>query len=75
MGKLDSYAEKAKGAAKQAVGEVTGSEELQEEGRQQEQKADAELDAARLEDIAEEKREEAQVHEGRERRHSAKRGD
>lgn len=71
MGKMDSYAEKAKGAAKQTIGAITGSEELQEEGREQEQKAEAELDAARLQDIADEKRDEAKVHEGRERRQAA----
>jgi uncharacterized protein YjbJ (UPF0337 family) len=61
--------EGVKGKAKEAVGAVTGNEDLRDEGRAQQRKAAAERDVARKEAEAERARAEAEVHEAEQRAH------
>ena len=61
--------EGAKGLAKEAAGSLVGDEDLEKEGRAQQDKAAAEREVARKEAEAEEARGEAEAHEARERAH------
>lgn len=60
--------EDIKGKAKEAVGAVTGSDRLTEEGRAQQDKAEAQRHAAAKETEAEKARGEAKMEEQRQRR-------
>jgi uncharacterized protein YjbJ (UPF0337 family) len=61
--------EDVKGKAKEAVGSVTGNEDLRDEGQAQQRKADAERDVAAHEAKAERARAEAEAHEADQRAH------
>jgi uncharacterized protein YjbJ (UPF0337 family) len=61
--------EGAKGKAKEAVGTVTGREDLVREGKAQQDKADAQRDAAKKEAQAESARAAAKAAEKREQAH------
>ena len=61
--------EDAKGKAKQVAGVVTNNDEMEKEGRAQQEKAGAERDVAHHEAAAERSRAEAAVHEAEERSH------
>ena len=61
--------EGVKGKAKEAAGAVTGHEDLRQEGRAQQEKADSEREVAVKEAEAEKARAEAAVHESEERAH------
>jgi uncharacterized protein YjbJ (UPF0337 family) len=61
--------EDVKGKAKEAVGAVTGSDSLRDEGRAQQDKAAAERDVAEKEAEAEKSRAEAKAHEAEQRAH------
>lgn len=61
--------EKLKGAAKEVVGNVTGSDELAAEGEAQQKKAAAETDIAEHEAKAEAARAKAEAHEAEELSH------
>lgn len=60
--------EKAKGAAKEVVGDAVGAEGLQEEGRHQQEKARKLDEAVEHEEKAQEKAREAAGHAGAEKR-------
>ncbi len=66
---LKGAVEGAKGKAKQVAGVVTDNEELQREGRAQQEKAGAERDVARHEAAAEKARAEAAAREAEQRAH------
>jgi uncharacterized protein YjbJ (UPF0337 family) len=59
--------EDAKGRAKEVVGTVKGDDDLREEGRAQQDKADAAREVARREAEAEKARGEEKAHEARQR--------
>ena len=61
--------EEVKGKAKEAVGAVSGHDELRREGRAQQEKADAEREVAAKEAQADKARAEATVHESEQRSH------
>jgi len=61
--------EDLKGKAKEVIGEVTGDESKEAEGRAQQNKAQAERDVAKHEAEAEAARSEAAVHEAEQRAH------
>ncbi len=61
--------EGVKGKVKEAVGAITGKEELRQEGEAQQKKADALRDVAVKEAEAEKARAEAKVHEAEQRSH------
>jgi uncharacterized protein YjbJ (UPF0337 family) len=61
--------EGVKGKAKEVAGAATGKDELRDEGRAQQDKADAEREVAEKEAAAEKARAEAEVEEGRQRTH------
>jgi uncharacterized protein YjbJ (UPF0337 family) len=61
--------EDLKGKAKEVVGEVTGDESKEAEGRAQQDKAQAERDVAKHEAEADAARSEAAVHEAEQRAH------
>ena len=61
--------EDLKGKAKEVIGEVTGDESKEAEGRAQQDKAQAERDVAKHEAEAETARSEAAVHEAEQRAH------
>jgi uncharacterized protein YjbJ (UPF0337 family) len=63
--------EEVKGKAKQAVGAVTGNDDLQAEGEAQQRKADAERDVAEKEAEAEKARATAEAHEAEQRAHQS----
>ena len=60
-----------KGKAKEAVGAVTGNDELKQEGAAQQAKADAQRDVAVKEGEAEKARSEAGAHEAEQRSHQS----
>ena len=66
---IKGVVEDAKGKAKEAVGTVTGREELVGEGKAQQDKADAQKDAAKKEAQAESARAGAKAAETRQRAH------
>ena len=59
--------EDVKGKAKEAVGAVTGNNDLEREGEAQQDKADAQRDVAAREAEAEKARAEAEAHEAEQR--------
>lgn len=59
--------EGVKGKAKEAIGAVTGNDSLTEEGKAQQDKADAQRDVAQKEAEAEAARGEAKTHEARQK--------
>lgn len=61
--------EDAKGKLKEGVGTVTGRDDLTEEGKAQQDKAEAQRDAARKEAEAEKARGEAKAEEARQKSH------
>ena len=61
--------EDIKGKAKEVVGEVTGDESKEREGRAQQDKAQSQRDVAEHEAKAEAARSEASVHEAEQRMH------
>jgi uncharacterized protein YjbJ (UPF0337 family) len=61
--------EGVKGKAKEAVGAVTGNDEMRDEGAAQQRKADAERDVAKKEAQAEKARATAEAHEAEQRSH------
>jgi uncharacterized protein YjbJ (UPF0337 family) len=61
--------EDVKGKAKEAVGALTGKDELKLEGEAQQAKADAQRDVAVKEGEAEKARAEASAHEAEQRSH------
>jgi len=61
--------EEVKGKVKEAVGAVSGHDDLREEGRAQQEKADSEREVAAKEAEAEKARGEAAVHESEQRSH------
>ena len=61
--------EDVKGKAKEAVGAVTGNDELKQEGAAQQAKAEAQRDVAVKEGEADKARAEAAVHEAAQRSH------
>jgi uncharacterized protein YjbJ (UPF0337 family) len=66
---VNSVVEDVKGKAKEVVGAVADSDELEEEGRAQQKKADAQRDVARHEAAAEKSRAEADAREAEQRSH------
>jgi len=64
---VDGVVEDVKGKAKEVVGKVTGKEHLEDEGRAQQEKADAQRDVAEHEARAEAGRAEAAAHEAEQR--------
>jgi uncharacterized protein YjbJ (UPF0337 family) len=61
--------EGVKGKAKEAVGAVTGNDELRQEGEAQQDKAAAQREVAKKEAEADKARLEKEAHEARERAH------
>ena len=61
--------EDLKGKAKEVIGEVTGDESKELEGRAQQEKAQAERDVAKHEAQADAARSEAVIHEAEQRAH------
>lgn len=61
--------EEIKGKAKEAVGAVSGQDELRQEGRAQQEKADAEREVAAKEAEADKARGKVAVHESEQRSH------
>ncbi|MBL1074135.1 CsbD family protein [Nocardia sp. 2] len=61
--------EGVKGKAKEAAGSVFGNDQLREEGRAQQDRADHQRDAARREAEAEKERTQAELEEQRQRAH------
>jgi uncharacterized protein YjbJ (UPF0337 family) len=61
--------EDLKGKAKEVIGEVTGDESKEREGRAQQDKAQAERDVAKHEAEADAARSEAALHEAEQRAH------
>ena len=61
--------EGVKGKAKEAVGAITGKEELRREGEAQQAKADSQREVAAKEAEAEKARAEATAHEAEQRSH------
>lgn len=68
----DSTVEKVKGMAKEIAGEAVGDDNLAREGEQQQKKAQSEDEAQRLEQKAQEKRQEAAGHAGAEKSEAQK---
>lgn len=69
---MSTFSEKAKGSAKELVGDVTGDDDLQQEGEHQQEKARKVDEAAQKQQEAEEKAREAAGHAGAEE--AARRG-
>jgi uncharacterized protein YjbJ (UPF0337 family) len=66
---LSGVAEDVKGKAKEALGALTGDRDMKQEGRAQQDKAQAERDVSRKEAEAEEARARADAHEAEQRSH------
>jgi uncharacterized protein YjbJ (UPF0337 family) len=66
---VEGVVEEVKGKAKEAVGALTGDDDKREEGRAQQDKADAQREVAAKEAEAEKARAEAKAHEAAERSH------
>ena len=66
---IKGIVEDVKGKAKEAIGTVTGRGDLTEEGKAQQDKAEAQRDAASKEAQAEEARAEAKTQEKRQESH------
>lgn len=61
--------EEAKGKAKEAAGAVSGRDDLRQEGRAQQEKADSQREVAKKEAEAEKARGKAAMHEAEQRSH------
>ena len=68
---VEGVVEGVKGKAKEAVGAVTGNDEMRREGRAQQEKGDAQRDVARKEAEAEKARAEAKAREAEQRSHQS----
>jgi uncharacterized protein YjbJ (UPF0337 family) len=68
---VSGIVEDVKGKAKEAVGALTGQDEMKREGQAQQHKADAEREVAQKEAEAEKARAEAQSHEAEQRSHQS----
>ena len=68
---VDGIVEDVKGKAKEVIGKLTDKEHLEDEGRAQQAKADAQRDVAEHEAKAEAARSEADVHEAEQRLHQS----
>ncbi len=66
---VKGVAEDLKGKAKEVIGEVTGDDSKEREGRAQQEKAQSERDVAKHEAEADAARSEAAVHEAEQRAH------
>ncbi|MBF6440141.1 CsbD family protein [Nocardia cyriacigeorgica] len=66
---VEGVVEGVKGKAKEAAGTVLGNDELRDEGRAQQEKADSQREAAKKEAEAEKQRREADLDEARQRSH------
>jgi len=66
---IEGVVEDVKGKAKEVAGNVTGKEDLRDEGRAQQDKARSEREVAEHEAKAEKARGEAEVDEARQRSH------
>ncbi|MCP2314738.1 CsbD-like [Nocardia amikacinitolerans] len=66
---VEGAVEGVKGKAKEAVGSVFGNDDLRDEGKAQQDKAESQREAARKEAAAEKERGEAAVDEQRQRAH------
>ncbi|MFQ6395578.1 CsbD family protein [Nocardia sp. KC 131] len=66
---VEGTVEGIKGRAKEAVGAVFGNDDLREEGKAQQDKAESQREAAKKEAAAEKERAEAAVDEQRQRAH------
>jgi uncharacterized protein YjbJ (UPF0337 family) len=66
---LKGVVEDVKGKAKEAIGAVTGHEEMRREGQAQQDKAEAQREVARKEAEAEKARGEARLFEAEQRSH------
>lgn len=64
---VDGIVEDVKGKAKEVIGKMTGKEHLEDEGRAQQDKADAQRDVAEHEAKAEAARADAASHEAEQR--------
>jgi uncharacterized protein YjbJ (UPF0337 family) len=64
---VDGIVEDVKGKAKEVIGKVTGKQHLEDEGRAQQDKADAQRNVAEHEAKAEAARADAATHEAAER--------
>jgi uncharacterized protein YjbJ (UPF0337 family) len=66
---VEGAVEGIKGKVKEAAGALTGQDELREEGRAQQEKAEASRDVAKKEAEAEKARAAASAHEAEQRSH------
>ncbi|TCJ95755.1 CsbD family protein [Nocardia alba] len=66
---VEGVVEDVKGKAKEAAGALTGDDNLKEEGRAQQDKAESQREAARKEAAAEKARAEADIDEARQAAH------
>ncbi|TQM33037.1 CsbD family protein [Nocardia bhagyanarayanae] len=66
---VEGAVEGVKGKAKEAAGSVFGNDDLRDEGKAQQDKAESQREAARKEAAAEKERGEASVDEQRQRAH------
>ena len=66
---LKGVVEGVKGKAKEAVGAVTDNDDLRDEGKAQQRKADAERDVAKKEAEAESARAKSEAYEAEQRAH------
>ena len=66
---VEGVAEDVKGKAKEVVGTITGNDDLKDEGRAQQEKADAQRDVARKEAEADAARVRVQAKEAEQRTH------
>jgi len=64
---IKGVVEGVKGKAKEAIGSVTGNEDLEREGEAQQNKADAQRDVAAKEAEADKSRAQAEAHEAEQR--------
>jgi uncharacterized protein YjbJ (UPF0337 family) len=64
---IKNLGEKVKGQIKETAGEVLDKEDLRREGEAQQNKAEAQDDADRLEEMAKEKQQEAFGYEGQQK--------
>lgn len=64
--------DKVAGMAKEKAGEVVGDDSLRKQGEAQQNKAEASEDAERLEELAQEKRQEAAGYKGQEKSQAQK---
>lgn len=65
---MSTESEKMKGSAKEAAGDLTGKDDLKQEGEQQQKKARKSEEAAEKQREADEKAQEAAGHAGAEKR-------